>query len=75
MGSFLAIQNGSICGNGTIFPLIQVVAALCILLSLLVAFNLASFLIQISYVAIGILVRRLARAKVKSPRSAAGAAA
>ena len=78
MGSFLAIQNGNICGNGIIFPLLQVVAALCVLLSLLVAFNLASFLTQISYVAIGlygICVRRLAHAKVKSPSSAARAAA
>jgi hypothetical protein len=75
MGSFLAIQNGNICGNGIIFPTVQIVAALCVLLSLAAAFNLASFLIQISYVAIGlygVCLRLRMRSRGEGDRPAAG---
>ena len=75
VGSFWAVQNGKICGNGIIYPLLQVAAALCVLLSLLVAFNLPSFLIQISYVAIGlygVLLRRCTRSGGANPKTPIG---
>jgi hypothetical protein len=54
VSSFSAIQSGRLCGNGMLFPINQVVAASCVLISLAGSFNLASFLIQISYIGIGI---------------------
>lgn len=61
VGAFAAIQSGRLCGNGIIFSTNQVIAASCVLISLLGAFNLGSFLIQVSYIGIGtcgIVVRR-----------------
>ncbi len=54
VGGFFLIQNGSVCGNGIMYPLSKVIAATCVLISLTSAFNLASFLIQCSYIAIGL---------------------
>ena len=51
---FKLVQTRHICGNGIPFALINVVAACLVLVSLIGAFNLASFLIQISYIAIGL---------------------
>ncbi|MFT5799537.1 MAG: hypothetical protein ACI84R_003614 [Candidatus Azotimanducaceae bacterium] len=53
VGAFSAIQSGYLCGNGILFPVNQVVAATCVLIGLAGAFNLASFLIQVSYIGIG----------------------
>jgi hypothetical protein len=53
VGAFSAIQTGLLCGNGVIFSINQVVAACCVLIGLAGAFNLASFLIQVSYIGIG----------------------
>ncbi len=53
VGAFSAIQTGRLCGNGIIFSINQVVAASCVLVGLVGAFNLASFLIQVSYIGIG----------------------
>ena len=54
VSAFSAIQNGYLCGNGIVFSINQVIAATCVLISLIGAFNLASFLIQVSYIGIGI---------------------
>ncbi len=51
---FKLVQTGHICGNGMAFAMTNVVAASLVLVSLVGAFNLASFLIQISYIAIGL---------------------
>ena len=52
---FGLVQTQIICGNGIKYCLIQISAATCVLISLQHAFNLASFLIQISFATIGIL--------------------
>ena len=52
--SFCAVQTGKICGNGMIYVLANVAAATLVLISLINAFNIASFLIQISFISIGI---------------------
>lgn len=71
VGAFAAIQSGRLCGNGIIFSINQVVAATCVLISLLGAFNLASFLIQVSYIGIGafgVFIRRRQASRVRSTR-------
>ena len=61
MAVFALVQSGKICGNGIVYPASKVFAATCVLISLVGAFNLASCLIQLSYIVIGlygIVVRR-----------------
>lgn len=53
MAGFLLVQTGHLDGNGVLFPASKVVAALCVLCSLVDAFNLATLLIQLSFVVIG----------------------
>lgn len=53
IGSFLFVQMGLMCGNSISYSLSKVLAATCVLISLAGAFNLASFLIQISFILIG----------------------
>ena len=54
VGAFSAIQTGRLCGNGILFSINQVIAASCVLIGLAGAFNLASFMIQVSYISIGL---------------------
>lgn len=54
LGSFAALQAKILNGNGSIYALLNVIAASLVLLSLTEAFNLASALIQISWIAIGL---------------------
>lgn len=60
---FFSIQSGVLCGNGIAFPILQICAAFCVLISLSSAYNLPSFMIQTSYIAIGIfgITLRLSR--------------
>ena len=71
---FILVQTGVICGNGNLFALSNVLGAVLVLVSLVTAFNLASFLIQITYACIGLfgILRRLraaglARAPLQNP--------
>lgn len=59
--TFTLLQSGRLCGNSPLYTSLIVTAASCVLISLVTAFNLAAFLIQASYVSIGIggLLRRL----------------
>ncbi|MCY4180032.1 MAG: hypothetical protein OXC60_05890 [Litoreibacter sp.] len=68
MGAFAALQMGRLDGNGVAYALLNVVAAGLVLVSLLSAFNLASMLIQISWIVIGGvgIWRHLARARDRS---------
>ena len=63
LGSFGALQFGLLDGNGKTFAWINVIAASFVLISLYDAFNLASALIQISWIIIGYvgIVRRSGR--------------
>lgn len=51
---FFLIQSGRICGNGVLYPILQVFAASCVLSSLTTAFNLAAFIIQFSFILIAL---------------------
>ncbi|NBB98405.1 MAG: hypothetical protein GVY34_09595 [Alphaproteobacteria bacterium] len=54
VGSYLLVQCGHICGNSMLDTSCKLLAALCVMVSLATAFNLATFLIQISFIAISI---------------------
>ncbi|MDE4133037.1 hypothetical protein PXK00_07935 [Phaeobacter sp. QD34_3] len=68
--AFTLLQTGRICGNSAAYTCFVVVAASCVLISLVSAFNLAAFLIQSSYVCIGLfgLGRRLLIHRMKQDR-------
>ena len=55
IASFHLVQTGRICGNGMAYAAANVVAAAMVLISLANAFNIASFLIQVSFILIGLV--------------------
>lgn len=61
MAGFAALQLGFIDGNGTVYTVSNLLGACLVLISLTTAFNLASLLIQIAWIMIGLygLWRRL----------------
>ncbi|MCY4334203.1 MAG: hypothetical protein OXC60_05965 [Litoreibacter sp.] len=63
--SFCLVQTGRLCGNSVAFAAANVVAAAFVLVSLINAFNVASFLIQISFISIGLcgILRKLRQGK------------
>lgn len=54
VGGYLLVQCGHVCGNSAAFTASKLIAAVLVLVSLGTAFNLAAFLIQISFIAISI---------------------
>ncbi len=84
VGGYLLVQCGHICGNSVAFTASKLVAAGMVLLSLGTAFNLAAFLIQVSFIAISIyglwyrlsgrLAARCARIALHESTRAAGLA-
>ncbi len=54
VGGYLLVQTGRICGNGAGYSASKLIAASFVLASLITSFNLASFLIQISFIAISL---------------------
>ncbi len=54
LGGFSAIQFGLLDGNSRLYSLISITAASFVLMSLMEHFNLASALIQISWITIGV---------------------
>ncbi len=58
---FALVQTGRICGNGPIYSCNQLTAASLVLCSLVGAFNLGAFLIQVGFLTFGTigLARRL----------------
>lgn len=54
VGGYLLVQCGHLCGNSVAYPLSKALAALCVMASLATAFNLATLLIQICFLAISI---------------------
>lgn len=74
VGAFFLVQSGRICGNGVSYPCIQILAAGCVLASLTTAFNLAAFVIQVSFILIalyGIWYRVSGRLSARLDRSGA----
>lgn len=70
---FFLVQTGRLCGNGVIYPCCQLAAAICVAISLSTAFNLAAFLVQVSFIAIsayGIFYRVSGRIASRLPRVA-----
>ena len=71
---FFLLQSGRLCGNGILYPACQLCAAICVAASLTTAFNLAAFVIQISFIAIalyGIWFRLSGRIAANRDRSGA----
>lgn len=54
LASFAALQAKFLDGNGSLYAILNVLAASLVLVSLMDAFNLASALIQVSWIAIGV---------------------
>ncbi|TVP72761.1 MAG: hypothetical protein EA339_05750 [Rhodobacteraceae bacterium] len=54
VGGYLLVQTGRLCGNGIGYAASKLVAASFVLASLVTSFNLASFLIQVSFIAISL---------------------
>ncbi len=69
IGGFFSVQSGILCGNGITFPVLQVCAASCVLVSLSSAYNLPSFMIQTSYIAIGLFGIALRLRRIRSNRA------
>ena len=67
IAGFSLVQAGHLCGNGMVYALSNVVAAMLVLISLINAFNIASFLIQISFITTGLfgVIRKLYGQKYK----------
>lgn len=68
IGGFFSVQSGFMCGNGIAFPVVQVTAASFVLVSLTTAYNLPAFMIQTSYIAIGVFGIALRLRRVRSNR-------
>ena len=68
IGGFFSVQSGFLCGNGIAFPVVQVTAASFVLVSLTTAYNLPAFMIQTSYIAIGLFGIALRLRRVRSNR-------
>lgn len=74
VGGYLLVQTGRICGNGVGYAASKLFAASFVLASLVTSFNLASFLIQVSFIAIslyGIWYRLRGRISAQLDRRAA----
>lgn len=54
IAGFGMVQTRVICGNGIVYCCLQITAATCVLISLNSSFNLAFFIIQISFATIGL---------------------
>ncbi len=68
---FFLVQSGRICGNGVLYPFMQMFAANCILASLTTAFNLAAVIVQVSFIliaAFGIWYRLTGRISARLER-------
>lgn len=53
VGGFALVQTGRICGNGPYYSVNQLIAATLVILSLIGAFNLGAFLIQVGFLTFG----------------------
>lgn len=55
IANYASLQIGKVDGNGFIYVLLNLIASSCVLFSLLYAFNLASALIQASWIVISVV--------------------
>ncbi len=54
LGSYAALQFGFIQGRGFIYPALNMIAASCVLVSIIEAYNLSSLLIQVFWIIVSI---------------------
>lgn len=54
LGSYAALQFGLIAGRGFVYPLCNLIAASCVAVSLIDAYNLSSLLIQVFFICVSI---------------------
>ena len=55
IGNYMALQTGFVRGQGYVYPAVCLIAASCVLASLMQDFNLSSAVIQITWIAISII--------------------
>ncbi len=55
IGSYFAVQAGLIRGRGYIYPILNLLAALLVSLTIVNEFNLPSLIIQLSWIAISLM--------------------
>ena len=70
LGGFAALQFGWLSGDGVAYTLANIIAAALVLTSLVESFNLASAMIQVSWIiigAVGLLMRHAPRGPRRDP--------
>lgn len=72
VGGFALVQSGKTCGNGAAYSASKIIAAVLVLLSLVDAFNLSAFLIQVGFIGFGMfgLIRQVLCHKRTQPAKA-----
>lgn len=55
ISGFALVQSGRTCGNGPIYSASKIIAAILVLISLVGAFNLGAFIIQVGFIIFGVL--------------------
>ncbi|CUH47374.1 cyclic nucleotide-binding domain-containing protein [Ruegeria atlantica] len=53
--NYFLLQIGIVRGNGVLYPVLVIVAATCVLISMVEEFNLAGSIIQMAYIAISVI--------------------
>ena len=55
INGFALVQRGRTCGNGPLYSGSKVIAAFLVLISLVGAFNLGAFIIQVGFITFGLM--------------------
>ncbi len=55
VSGFALVQSGKTCGNGSLYSASKVLAAIMVLISLVGAFNLGAFIIQVGFIIFGMV--------------------
>ncbi|AKI01336.1 hypothetical protein IMCC20628_02639 [Hoeflea sp. IMCC20628] len=55
ISGFALVQSGRTCGNGPLYSASKVIAAILVLISLVGAFNLGAFIIQVGFITFGLV--------------------
>ncbi len=55
ISGFALVQRGRTCGNGSLYSASKVIAAILVLISLVGAFNLGAFIIQVGFITFGLM--------------------
>lgn len=55
ISGFALVQSGRTCGNGSLYSASKIIAAFLVLVSLVGAFNLGAFIIQVGFIIFGLV--------------------